>query len=167
MNAAVGLRNQNGKGLKILQTKKGGAGDDVGTVEFVATYVQAGKGVDHHEVSQFRRAKNGHWVFIDGDSHTHPEGEGHHHPVKVETHRRTEPKIGRNDPCPCGSGSKLQKVAVGRWGSHCSFCGRPSSDVVVVSLVCDEDMFATLCAVTRGCWRQVTLNFDANCGAKT
>jgi len=28
---------------------------------------------------------------------------------KVETYRRTEPRIGRNDPCPCGSGKKYKK----------------------------------------------------------
>ena len=29
--------------------------------------------------------------------------------VKVETVRREEPKIGRNDPCSCGSGKKYKK----------------------------------------------------------
>jgi len=28
---------------------------------------------------------------------------------KVETFRREEPKVGRNDPCPCGSGKKYKK----------------------------------------------------------
>ncbi len=28
---------------------------------------------------------------------------------KVETYRRHEPRIGRNDPCPCGSGKKYKK----------------------------------------------------------
>jgi hypothetical protein len=28
---------------------------------------------------------------------------------KVETYRRSEPRIGRNDPCPCGSGKKYKK----------------------------------------------------------
>jgi len=28
---------------------------------------------------------------------------------KVETYRRTEPHVGRNDPCPCGSGKKYKK----------------------------------------------------------
>lgn len=28
---------------------------------------------------------------------------------KVETFRRSEPRIGRNDPCPCGSGKKYKK----------------------------------------------------------
>ncbi len=30
-------------------------------------------------------------------------------PQKVETVRRTEPKVGRNDPCTCGSGKKYKK----------------------------------------------------------
>lgn len=30
-------------------------------------------------------------------------------PGKVETFRREEPKVGRNDPCPCGSGKKYKK----------------------------------------------------------
>ena len=29
-------------------------------------------------------------------------------PSKVETIRRDQPKIGRNDPCPCGSGKKYK-----------------------------------------------------------
>lgn len=28
---------------------------------------------------------------------------------KVETYRRPEPRVGRNDPCPCGSGKKYKK----------------------------------------------------------
>ena len=35
-------------------------------------------------------------------------GEGRK-PVKQETVVRTQPKIGRNDPCPCGSGKKYKK----------------------------------------------------------
>jgi preprotein translocase subunit SecA len=27
----------------------------------------------------------------------------------VKTVRREEPKVGRNDPCPCGSGKKFKK----------------------------------------------------------
>ena len=30
-------------------------------------------------------------------------------PHKIETIRRAEPKVGRNDPCPCGSGKKYKK----------------------------------------------------------
>lgn len=34
--------------------------------------------------------------------------EGVSQPVKQETVRRQEPKVGRNDPCPCGSGKKYK-----------------------------------------------------------
>ncbi|MBR6014599.1 MAG: SEC-C domain-containing protein, partial [Firmicutes bacterium] len=37
------------------------------------------------------------WRFIDGKMDT------------GEPYRREEPKIGRNDPCPCGSGKKYKK----------------------------------------------------------
>lgn len=30
-------------------------------------------------------------------------------PGKIETYRREAPRIGRNDPCPCGSGKKYKK----------------------------------------------------------
>ncbi|NOZ62027.1 MAG: hypothetical protein GXO74_10135 [Calditrichaeota bacterium] len=29
--------------------------------------------------------------------------------TKVETYHRETPKVGRNDPCPCGSGKKYKK----------------------------------------------------------
>jgi hypothetical protein len=29
--------------------------------------------------------------------------------ASVKTVRRDEPKVGRNDPCPCGSGKKYKK----------------------------------------------------------
>jgi preprotein translocase subunit SecA len=31
------------------------------------------------------------------------------HDAKVETIHRASPKVGRNDPCPCGSGKKFKK----------------------------------------------------------
>ena len=100
--------NANWKGLKILSTQKGGPDDKKGTVEFVATYEMEGEALDHHEVSQFRKSENGQWFFVNGDSRTHKEGEGHHH-KKPQTVLRESPKIGRNDPCSCGSGKKYKK----------------------------------------------------------
>lgn len=39
--------------------------------------------------------------------HDHGDcGHDHHH---HEPYRRVEPKVGRNDPCPCGSGRKHKK----------------------------------------------------------
>lgn len=98
------------KGLKILSTQQGQADDATGVVEFVATYKQGSEGFDHHETSTFRKSESGKWLFVDGDSHTHKEGEGHqHHHEKPQTVVREEPKIGRNDPCVCGSGKKYKK----------------------------------------------------------
>jgi uncharacterized protein YecA (UPF0149 family) len=37
---------------------------------------------------------------------------GHHHHQPIETVRRDGPKIGRNDPCPCGSGKKYKKCCL-------------------------------------------------------
>lgn len=97
------------KGLKIMSTTLGTENDNKGTVEFVATYATEGEALDHHEVSQFRKSDSGQWFFVDGDSHTHPEGETHHHHEKPQTVVREGPKIGRNDPCHCGSGKKFKK----------------------------------------------------------
>lgn len=97
------------KGLKIMSTERGTANDTKGTVEFTATYEQDGKGFDHHEVSQFRKSEDGQWLFVDGDAHTHNEGEEHGHHHTVQTVVRDAPKVGRNDACPCGSGKKYKK----------------------------------------------------------
>jgi len=95
------------KGLKIIDTKLGGPSDKAGMVEFTATYEKDGVGIDHHEVSQFRKTDEGQWLFVDGDAHTHKEGEGHHESPKSVV--RDRPKIGRNEPCPCGSSKKYKK----------------------------------------------------------
>lgn len=101
-------------GLKILSTKDGGATGKTGIVEFIATFEQDGQALEHHEVAKFRRGDNGTWLFVEGDSHTHPQGEGHAHShAKPETHRREQPKVGRNDACVCGSGKKYKKCCGG------------------------------------------------------
>jgi SEC-C motif-containing protein len=83
-------------GLEILRTEKGGPQDDTGEVEFVARYRARGVTVNHRERAEFRRHA-GRWVFVDGKEIAGP-------PV-----RREEPRVGRNDPCPCGSGKKYKK----------------------------------------------------------
>jgi SEC-C motif domain protein len=97
------------KGLKIISTEAGTAKDKTGTVEFIATYQQGNETLDHHETSQFRK-EDSKWYFIEGDAHTHKEGEDHHHQhEKVQTVVRDQPKVGRNDPCTCGSQKKYKK----------------------------------------------------------
>ena len=99
------------KSLKILSVDKGTEADKKGTVEFMATYAQDGKVLEHHEVSKFRKNPSGAWLFVEGDSHTHEEGQGHehHHHHVQQTVVREGLKVGRNDPCPCGSGKKYKK----------------------------------------------------------
>jgi SEC-C motif-containing protein len=82
-------------GLRIIRSDGGGLADDTGIVEFVATYVQGGLKDDHHEVAKFVK-KDGSWLYTEGD-------------IVPETITRAEPKVGRNDPCPCGSGKKYKK----------------------------------------------------------
>jgi len=98
------------KKLVILSTKKGTDADTEGEVEFSAFYEHEGDDLQHHEVAQFRKEKNGQWLFIDGDAHTHPADEdleiAHATPQTVV---RQNEKIGRNDPCSCGSGKKFKK----------------------------------------------------------
>ena len=82
-------------GLEIIATKAGQPKDTEGEVEFKATYKRDGKEHAHHEVSLFKFFDS-QWFYMDGkDIH--------------EQIRRTEPKVGRNDPCACGSGKKFKK----------------------------------------------------------
>ncbi len=83
-------------GMEIVATEKGSEQDDEGLVEFIARYSVNGTEFEHHERSLFQRI-NGEWKFIDGEL------------VKPEPIVRETPKIGRNDPCPCGSGKKYKK----------------------------------------------------------
>jgi SEC-C motif-containing protein len=87
-------------GLQILTTDKGQLEDSVGTVEFIAKYEKDDEVHEHHEVSQFKKDSSGHWMFYEG-----------HKPQKKnqQTITREELKIGRNDPCFCGSGKKFKK----------------------------------------------------------
>lgn len=89
-------RNSEWHGLTILATEKGAPEDDAGTVEFVAEYAEKGRRRRHHEIAQFQRHDNA-WFFYDGQAPT------------PETVVRKGPKVGRNAPCPCGSGRKYKK----------------------------------------------------------
>ena len=89
-------KNSTWHGLKILRTEKGTEADEEGIVEFEATYTDKGGLRDvHHEVGYFKKI-NGEWLYSVGS-------------VKPMTVVREGAKIGRNDPCPCGSGKKYKK----------------------------------------------------------
>ncbi|CAK0769539.1 SEC-C motif domain protein [uncultured Gammaproteobacteria bacterium] len=81
--------------LEIRALSGGCAGDDTGTVEFVARFKYHGKQFAHHERASFRHDGE-RWWYVDGE--INPKGP----PRQVV-------KVGRNDPCPCGSGKKHKK----------------------------------------------------------
>ena len=83
-------------GLEIIRTEAGQPGDKTGVVEFRASYTANGEFCNHHEVSSFVQEADG-WKFEDGTL------------VGEKPMVREEPKVGRNDPCPCGSGKKYKK----------------------------------------------------------
>lgn len=58
--------NPRWRGLQILDTVAGGAGDDTGVVEFRATYLEGGELGILHERSRFVR-EDGRWFYLEGE----------------------------------------------------------------------------------------------------
>jgi SEC-C motif-containing protein len=83
-------------GFEVVATQDGAANDETGEVEFVAYYETAEGPVTHRERSTFSKL-DGRWYFVDGEM------------IKQRPVVRDHPKVGRNDPCPCGSGRKFKK----------------------------------------------------------
>jgi SEC-C motif-containing protein len=82
-------------GLQILSVVGGGPADTEGTVEFEAAYERDGLRDIHHETGEFKKI-DGRWLYDKGTVE------------KTKTVVRSAPKVGRNDPCPCGSGKKYK-----------------------------------------------------------
>lgn len=87
-------------GLEIVSTSRGQPADQDGQVEFVALYRVGERTVRHHEMSHFAK-HDGIWYFVDGKTVQKPVV-------------NTAPKVGRNDPCSCGSGQKYKKCCGAR-----------------------------------------------------
>ena len=83
-------------GLEIIKLNGGGETDSQGTVEFKATYQLGDKKCVWHEISSFEKRHDS-WFYREGRM---PD---------IQQYRRSDPKIGRNDPCHCGSGKKYKK----------------------------------------------------------
>lgn len=81
-------------GLDVLSTEAGQATDEEGWVEFVARFKLGEQTHTHHETGHFRKIE-GQWYYESGISGPRTIRKG--------------PKIGRNDPCTCGSGKKYKK----------------------------------------------------------
>jgi SEC-C motif domain protein len=89
-------KNAKWHSLEIVKTEAGAASDDRGKVEFIAKFDIRGVPQVHHELADFAKY-NGHWYFVDGET------------IGPKPVVREGPRIGRNDPCPCGSGKKYKK----------------------------------------------------------
>ena len=99
-------------GLQVLGADKGGAGDIAGAVEFVARYRRNGDTIAHREFSRFRKTEHGEWRFVDGDVGPLRAGKERVQSLPNETppaFADRPQKVGRNDPCACGSGKKFKK----------------------------------------------------------
>ena len=83
-------------GLKIISVEKGGPADTEGVVEFEAVYEKDGLKDIHHETAKFKKENSDEWLYVDGR-------------ISPRTIVRSTPKVGRNDPCPCGSGKKFKQ----------------------------------------------------------
>jgi SEC-C motif-containing protein len=86
-------REANWQSLTIVSTSEKG---NEGYVEFIARYKQETKINNHHEHAEFKKV-DGKWYFWDGKM------------AEVTQVKREAPKVGRNDPCTCGSGKKFKK----------------------------------------------------------
>ena len=89
------------EGLDILETSAGGESDSMGEVKFCAHYSVKNIPQELREDAFFRR-EGEEWFYVDGTVHGRQ-------PV-----RNAGPRIGRNDPCPCGSGKKYKKCCMPR-----------------------------------------------------
>jgi len=73
-----------------------GATDDEGQVAFTAHFTIKDMPQELREDASFVR-EGGRWFYVDGHVHG------------PEPYRRETPRVGRNEPCPCGSGKKYKK----------------------------------------------------------
>ncbi|WP_080173070.1 YchJ family metal-binding protein [Photobacterium toruni] len=93
-------------GLEVINSEI--AADGQGFVEFKAAYKEAGEEYILQERSRFvQESINGqqYWFYIDGEYPQPPPSEQPPAPQPITVTKT----VGRNDPCPCGSGKKYKK----------------------------------------------------------
>jgi len=88
--------------LEVLTTEAGQKHDSEGWVEFIAYYRKRSQalnspnhgGLESHAERSYFRKLDSRWYFVDG----------------VDLPSASQPKkLGRNEPCPCGSGKKSKR----------------------------------------------------------
>lgn len=82
-----------------IHSHEPGATPDRATVDFSAYFEQDGEANVLREKSEFHRTAQG-WIYAKALRHGPP-------PV-----RTAQAKVGRNDPCPCGSGKKYKQCCL-------------------------------------------------------
>lgn len=83
-------------GLSVVSHEINQDDSDEAIVQFIARYRENGTPRSHQEQSLFKRV-DGQWYYVEGRMFAPP------------TVKRDGVKVGRNDPCPCGSGKKYKK----------------------------------------------------------
>lgn len=68
---------------------------DTAQIDFVIRFRRDNKEMMQVELAEFRR-ENGQWLYAGGK-------------LSSQVPQRTVTRVGRNDPCPCGSGKKAKK----------------------------------------------------------
>ena len=81
-------------GLEVRETERGGSNDEDGFVSFSAKYQLHNQVHYLNERSYFKKL-DGSWLYVDGETKF--------------TSAAASQKVGRNEPCPCGSGKKYKK----------------------------------------------------------
>jgi len=85
----------------VIHSHETGAKPDHATVDFTAYFRKEGGEEALHEKGEFKRV-DGTWYYA------RPIRQG---PAPI---RATQAKVGRNEPCPCGSGRKFKQCCLGK-----------------------------------------------------
>lgn len=81
------------KGLEVGDIQER---EEKATIHFTVIYERDFQTTRQTEIAEFRKI-NGNWFYYDSEF------------PAPETIKRESPKLGRNDPCHCGSGKKFKK----------------------------------------------------------
>lgn len=93
-------------GLEIVNASDVDSDSTNGEVKFIASYIQNNQRHDLKEHSQFKKY-DGRWYYIGGvENYDKVES------MPQVVQQRVANKIGRNDPCSCGSGKKYKKCCL-------------------------------------------------------
>lgn len=100
--AAIKEENRTTKwiNLDILETEQGTEDDSIGSVTFRANFEEGQHKGELSEKSLFKKV-DGQWFYVSG---THEVNATAKNTLPAESN-----KVGRNDPCACGSGKKFKK----------------------------------------------------------